>query len=145
MSCTTMLIFVIFVIFVLSKTNADELKIYQNKNIHWKRHCEKKINDKDVPTGYSCEQPKNAEMKYMVDSPHTSAIGKLVKQTKIEGCKNIGGCNLILKLIGIVSKYQFEITIVTRSTGGRWTGRGTLSIKLRFQIKNGWNFPLGLK
>ena len=99
--CTTMLIFGLFGIFFFPKINAqDEMKIDQNKNIHWKRHCEKVTND---AKGYSCLKAKNTEMKYIIDSPDTSAIGKLVKETKIEGCQNIGGCNLILKL-GMVSK-----------------------------------------
>ena len=96
-----MLIFGLFGIFFFPKINAqDEMKIDQNKNIHWKRHCEKVTND---AKGYSCLKAKNTEMKYIIDSPDTSAIGKLVKETKIEGCQNIGGCNLILKL-GMVSK-----------------------------------------
>ena len=90
-----MLLFILFGIFFFPNINAeeeDEIKIYQNKSINWIRYCEKETVD-------GC---KNTEMKYIIDSPHTSAIGKLVKKTKIEGCQHIGGCGLVLQL-GTVS------------------------------------------
>ena len=98
-----MLIFIIFGTLFFPKINAqDEIKIYPNENIHWKRHCEK-----DEPNKRNkrvCLETKNTEMKYIIDSPDTSAIGKLVKETKIEGCQHVvGGCTLILKL-GTMSK-----------------------------------------
>ena len=90
-----MLILIIFGIFLFPKISAeDEIKIYQNKSIHWKRHCEV-INQIDEG---KCSEAKNTGMEYIIDSPDTSEIGKLVKETKIEGCQHVGGCTLILKL-----------------------------------------------
>ena len=96
-----MLIFGIFGIFFFQNVNAqDDIKIYQNKTIHWTRHCDERKEDRpDI----CLTKRGNTEMKYMIDSPDKSAIGKLVKETKIEGCQNIGGCDLILQL-GMVSK-----------------------------------------
>ena len=92
-----MLIFLIFGIFLFPKFKAqDEIMIYPNKTIHWTRPCEKiSINRK----GYFCEEPQNTEMKYIIETPQTNSIGKLVKETKIAGCQHItGGCNLLLQL-----------------------------------------------
>ena len=96
-----MLIFLIFGIFFFPKITAeDEIEIYRNKSIHWKIRCE---TEKETSTGYECVESKNTEMKYIVESPQNVSIGKLVKETKIEGCQHVGGCNLILQL-GTVSK-----------------------------------------
>ena len=92
-----MWIIFIFAIFSFPKIYAeDEIQIYPNKNINWKRHCVSTTNK-------VCVEAKNTEMQYIIDSPDTSEIGKLVKETKIEGCQHVGGCNLILTL-GTVSK-----------------------------------------
>ena len=93
-----MLIFIIFGIFFFPRINAEKCKIetiniYQNtiqrqiqtdrnNSIHWKR----------------CVKSENTEMEYLIDSPMTKSIGRLVKETKIYGCQDlIGGCNLILR------------------------------------------------
>ena len=96
-----MLIFGILGICFFPKIIAeDEIKIYQNKSIHWKRHCDERSEDKpDI----CLTKRGNTEMKYLIDSPDKSEVGKLVKDTKIEGCQNIGECTLILQL-GMVSK-----------------------------------------
>ena len=39
---------------------------------------------------------KNTEMQYKIDSPLTTTIGKLEKETKIEGCQ-YRGCNITLR------------------------------------------------
>ena len=95
-----MLLFIIFGIFFFPKINAEDeiIQIYPNKTIHWKRHCEPLSVVQEV-----CVEAQNAKMKYIIDSPDTIAIGKLVKETKIEGCQHVGGCTLILTL-GTVSK-----------------------------------------
>ena len=94
-----MLIFGILGICFFPKIIAeDDIKIYQNKTIQWTRHCDKRSEDKPE----ICMEHKNTEMKYIIDSPDKSEIGKLVKETKIEGCQNIGECTLILQL-GMVS------------------------------------------
>ena len=61
------------------------------------------------------KKPKNTEMTYTIESPGTSALGKLVKETEIEGCQHVGGCNLILKL-GTVSKSKKKFTLEVTST-----------------------------
>ena len=96
-----MLIFGILGICFFPKIIAeDEIKIYQNKSIHWKRHCDERSEDKP---NICLTKRGNTEMKYLIDSPDKSEVGKLVKDTKIEGCQNIGECTLILQL-GMVSK-----------------------------------------
>ena len=76
-----MIIFLLLGILFFPSIIADEIKISENGSIHWIRYWEE----------------GNTQMIYKIESPLTSAIGKLEKETKIEGCQHIGGCNIILR------------------------------------------------
>jgi len=96
-----MLIFLILGIFLLPKLNADEIKINEDGSVHWIRDWkEEEIfrarhwNDKE-PVAEKTLVPVNSEMIYKVASPLSSTIGRLEKETKIEGCQHIGGCKII--------------------------------------------------
>ena len=106
-----MAIFYLFLSFLFfPRIIADEIKIYENGSVHWIRDwemedvpIEKIIWDENknqtiyVKNGIkNVLVAKNTEMKYIIDSPLTTTIGKLIKETKIEGCQQ-RGCNLTLR------------------------------------------------
>ena len=91
-----MLKFLILGIFLFPKINADEIKINEDGSVHWIRDWkEEEIDDRhwnDKKTLVAV----NTEMIYKIDSPLSTTIGRLEKETKIEGCQHIGGCEIIL-------------------------------------------------
>ena len=92
-----MLIFLILGILFFPRIIADEIKISEDGSVHWIRDSEVKKNDDHSETSYVNDWVAvNPEMKYIIESPLTTTIGKLEKETKIEGCQH-RGCNLILR------------------------------------------------
>ena len=78
----------IFGIFFLPSIIADEIKIYENGSVHWIRNwkeVEEKVNS---TTTIKILEEVNTEMKYFINSPLTTTIGTLEKDTKIEGCQH---------------------------------------------------------
>ena len=88
---------------------ADEIKIYEDGSVYWIRDWdEEETNATTATVGENGTAiyvnngtkkdlvAKNTEMKYIIDSPLTTTIGKLIKETKIEGCQH-RGCNIILR------------------------------------------------
>ena len=113
-----MAMFYMFVgILLFPRIIADEIKIYENGSVHWIRDGNiedvaiwKKIND-TVSVYNGTEKvlvAKNTEMKYMIDSPLTTTIGRLIKETKIEGCQS-NGCNIILRFANGTVFYEKRI------------------------------------
>ena len=80
-----MLIFLMLGIFLFPKINADEIKIEENGSVHWIREWKEEH-----------QVAVNTEMKYIIDSPLSTTIGRLEKETKLEGCQHIGGCKIIM-------------------------------------------------
>ena len=67
---------------------ADEIKIYKNGSVHWMRNwkeVEEKVNNTTTIKNF---QEVNTEMKYFINSPLTTTIGTLEKETKIKGCQH---------------------------------------------------------
>ena len=98
-----MLKFLILGIFLFPKINADEIKINEDGSVNWIRDWkEKEIdarhwNDNEPVTEKRLVAVAlNSEMKYKIASPLSTTIGRLEKETKIEGCQHIGGCKIIL-------------------------------------------------
>ena len=93
---TKIAIFFLFGIIFFPRIFADEIKIYENGSVYWIRdwkETEEKINS---TTTMKKLVEVNTEMKYIIDSPFTATIGKLIKETNIEGCQYIG-CNITLR------------------------------------------------
>ena len=121
-----MIIFLILGILFLPSIIADEIKIYEDGSVQWIRegknvvkpniavhynYTTKKVWNKtanaymnittkkpyEVIRGNRTELvAENTEMKYIIESPLTTTIGKLEKETKIEGCQ-YRDCNVILR------------------------------------------------
>ena len=104
-----MLKFLILGIFLFPKINADEIKINEDGSVHWIRDWkEEEIDDRhwnDKKTLVAV----NTEMKYKIESPLSTTIGRLEKETKIEGCQHIGGSEIILTFGGGEVFYQEHI------------------------------------
>ena len=96
-----MVIFLILGILFFPRIIADEIKISEDGSVRWIRNSEGNQTDDHSETAYVNDTGKdlvavNPEMKYIIESPLTTTIGKLEKETKIEGCQ-YRGCNLILR------------------------------------------------
>ena len=82
-----MVIFYLFGALFFSRIIADEMKINENGSVHWIRNwkeVEEKVNS---TTTIKILEEVNTEMKYFINSPLTTTIGTLEKDTKIEGCQ----------------------------------------------------------
>ena len=94
--------FLILGILFFPRIIADEIKIYEDGSVHWIRNSKEEKNDDHSETVYVKNDTEkelvaeNPEMKYIIKSPLTNTIGKLEKETKIEGCQ-YRGCNIILQ------------------------------------------------
>ena len=88
----TMLIFLIFGIFFFPQITADEIQINQDGSVHWLRDWKEVVIEDKLEL-----EAVNSEMKYKIDSPLSTTIGSLEKETKLEGCQHIGGCKIILR------------------------------------------------
>ena len=95
-----MLIFLILGVLLFPKINADEIKIVEDGSVQWIRLRKLGPETKQVVV--------NTEMKYKIESPLHSTIGKLEKETKIEGCQH-RGCNIILRFGDGTVFYQERI------------------------------------
>ena len=92
-----MVIFILLGLLFFPNIIADEIKISENGSVHWIRDSEVKKNDDHSDTSYVNDWVAvNPEMKYIIESPLTTTIGKLEKETKIEGCQ-YRGCSIILR------------------------------------------------
>ena len=92
---TNMAIFCIFKIFFLPSIIADEIKISENGSVHWIRNW-KETREQSRNGVINQLVGVNTEMKYIVDSPLNATIGKLIKETKVDGCQR-EDCNIILR------------------------------------------------
>ena len=103
---TPMVMFHLLGILFFPSIIADEMKIYENGSVHWIRDWtmeEKNVTLEGIGGRFGGKNDTtkelvgvNTEMKYIVDSPLKTTIGKLEKEIKIEGCQHIG-CNIILR------------------------------------------------
>ena len=130
-----MLIFLILGIFFPHKILADEIMIEENGGVHWIRDWEEVVKDnfitlsyKKVKFGNRTElKGVNTEMKYKINSPLTTSVGSLEKETKIEGCQHISGCRIILRFgDGTIFHEEQILTSVDNieiDLGKRTTGR----------------------
>ena len=116
-----MVIFLLLGILFFPRIIADEIKIDENGSVHWIRNW--KEVDKNNTLAFFNDNGKtyyvnkgrikelvavNTEMKYKIDSPLNTTIGKLEKETKIEGCQH-RGCNIILRFGDGTVFYQERI------------------------------------
>ena len=91
-----MLKFLILGIFLFPKINADEIKINEDGSVHWIRDWKEEEIDARHWNDKKTLVAVNTEMIYKIESPLSTTIGRLEKETKIEGCQYIGGCEIIL-------------------------------------------------
>ena len=108
----------LFGILIFPRIIADEMKIYENGSVHWIRDWkEQETNSTLAEIGNRIDGNNtttkevvgvNTEMKYIIDSPLTTTIGKLIKETKIEGCQS-NGCNIILRFANGTVFYEKRI------------------------------------
>ena len=82
----------IFGIFFIPIIIADEIKIFKNGSVYWIRNWK----EVEITSTLKKLVAVNTEMIYKIESPLTKTIGKLEKETKIEGC-NYRDCNIILR------------------------------------------------
>lgn len=74
-------------------TDCNDNKISEDGSVHWIMNFDE---EKKGTTGNVV--PVNTEMKYKIESPLTTTIGILEKETKIEGCQHRHrGCDIILR------------------------------------------------
>ena len=146
MLTTRMLIFLLLGIFLPSKILADEIKIEENGGVLWIRDWKEEVKHNivqrrnktesyDVLLGNRRElEGVNTEMKYKINSPFTTSVGKLEKETKITGCQHIGGCRIILRFgDGVIFHEEQILTSVDNieiDLGKRMTGREKTVLKI---------------
>ena len=90
-----MVIFYLFGALFFSRIIADEMKINENGSVHWIRNW-KETREQSRNGVINQLVGVNTEMKYIVDSPLNATIGKLIKETKVDGCQR-EDCNIILR------------------------------------------------
>ena len=103
-----MVIFYLFGALFFSRIIADEMKIDENGTVHWIRNW-KETREQSRNGVINQLVGVNTEMKYIVDSPLNATIGKLIKETKVDGCQR-EDCNIILRFGNGTVFYRKRIT-----------------------------------